>query len=461
MFRSIDCEDVFLLSTLVVATWVSNLRPFLTMMMVSSLGFEQVAFVGSVQLWVYFFELFSLAIGSVVQKSTAQSVSFLSCVYPVLTGLMMLGFLALMAGGCMLVFPKVGLSYLIDVELTQVHVAYLFYRWLGFVFDGYANFAKCVYAGLGRGGMFACVNGVTLLVQSLITLVCFSYGGADQSLVLSLENTALIYMLASLSGCFVFLPDCVRSGFAFLHSKLSVSSCLNQCVKFFGLVVSSLFLAIYGVLDHLGTLQIYRLVDSSFGMMDTASMHWVFSCLGLVPGMGFAMAALTDISKQSCDESSCDSQIYTLGCQWVKKAYFYGGLMAVAGWLLWSQWLWWFNGSAMLVNSNGSMLTMLGSIPFHIACQVQMRKLQAIGGVSEAVMINLGFMYGFRLPMVILMAHYFSSAITGVWLVMLVEKILRSLVMLWRWKVFSGHQQQLSEIQLFSLKSTVGQSGRR
>ena len=94
------------------------------------------------------------------------------------------------------------------------------------------------------------------------------------------------------------------------------------------------------------------------------------------------------------------------------------------------------------------------TVGLHVACQIAIKSLHAIGAPGYATTINLLGIYGFRIPAIILLCQAPKTTLTHFILILIIEKLLRFVGMYIFWmRFFNRHHLHETNAQL-GLKAT-------
>ena len=306
-----------------------------------------------------------------------------------------------------------------------------------FILSLIASFFQCLifclrgfYSAYRNNQIFFSVIIISLVIDSLLNQIFLS--GIGLFSPMTIEGMGLSYCIATFFALIIYLDQFFKD-MRILNPTLPKSSRHTQLLK------RAIPLSIHGIFDHIGTTFIFSCVSSNFGLIPLASLHLISSMQGISPGAGFGLTALTEVSKAHTKSASLSlrvgERILSSGCF----------LLGLIGFLVC------LNTKMILsvvapydpqLQSCAFHLMKLsfGGLFLHVGCQIMLKILQAIDKTVQSISINLGFIYFFRIPLLICIPMISNASIKTVMLVLLSEKLLKLLAMFVYWQIILQKQ---------------------
>lgn len=420
-----------------------NLSPFLNACFLVPLGAKDLSVLGTVNMLLFFPETIVYAISYSIQSLSAQSESE-GEVYSNLFHGTLIAFILILpiCYGLYITLPLLFEALIPSVRFSDVSKTALFLLLLAF-------FAKCIilllrgfYASKKHNHLFFMVIAVSTVVQFLLnSLLIHGFGPVRTMGFLGL---AWAELLAKLVGLLIY-TFCLYTDYILCPPSLRVLQLNPRIVR--RLIAQSTPLAIYGILDHYGTLILFNYAQYALTLTQVACLHLSMSVLGCFPGMGFALCSLTMISRSLSRKKShlakhTGNLMLLLGIGFMTLC----GIVFACLLPYWIKYL--LHDSQMRSALFLPLELCLLTVGLHVACQIAIKSLHAIGAPGYATTINLLGIYGFRIPAIILLCQIPKTTLTHFVLILIIEKLLRFVGMYIFWmRFFNRHLLYETNIQ--------------
>ena len=160
-------------------------------------------------------------------------------------------------------------------------------------------------------------------------------------------------------------------------------------------------------------------------------MHIVSDIVGICPGMGFGLTALTLVSYQS---GFNPQQLRATG---FRILYLGVGLLSFCSLILMpyvSTMLGYFSLDQSLFQMTlPAVHVMMFCLNLHVGCQILRKCLEGIGAAFQATLINLLTGYCFTVPVVMIMIYSHQSPIYMIWYILGLDRLIKFILMLYQW----------------------------
>ena len=397
----------------------------------------EIVLIGSVSLLTFIPECIILSQSYAIQSLSSRIEDRTQYYHYLLVGLALTLLLLTPLLGSMLAFSAFFLQLVADA--TPVDTASLLFfrlRLLGCFFQCLIFCLRGFYAAHRNNRIFFTVIATTLILHMLLAQVLLT--GAGLFPPLGIQGIGLSYAIAMFFGLIIYAEQLWRD-FRFLPPSLP------RFNRLFSLLKVSIPLTFHGLVDHFGTTLIFTTTASTFGLLPLASLHLVSSIQGISPGAGFGLTALTEVSKARAKSLKAANQIgFTILCI---GALFLGGIGFISS--FYAKAILWISASenaALREASLPLLQIILLTLCLHVGCQIILKILQALDHTVASVTINLCAIYGFRVPLLLLLGTIPKSTVMSVMYILTAEKCLKLSAMLIYWRTVA--QKHASPIDI-------------
>lgn len=404
-----------------------NLRPLVDKLFATAyFSSAEIVLMGTVNLITFIPECIVLATSYAIQTLTARHldddnhVQFFLCGVS-LTIVMIVPILLALS-----LFPVTVLKLVAkDVPIHTNALWFFRLRLIGCFFQCLMFCLRGLYSAHRNNRIFFTVIALSLAIHCLCNQLFLT--GFWFLSPLGVQGMGLSYCVAMLFGLAIYADQ-------FLHDVHISRFVIPRLDRYFQLLRFSLPLTVHSIVDHIGTTLIFSCTGHHFGLMPLASLHLISSVQGISPGAGFGLTALTEVARAYGNNPR-------LARQRGEYILFIGaGLIGIIGFFLS------FHTDALLSlmapgNSTLQSATvlpmriMLMTLCLHVGCQVVLKILQAVDQTIASVSINLSFIYGFRIPLLLSLGMISGASVVTVSYILCLEKLLKLTAMFiyWRW----------------------------
>lgn len=409
-----------------LATFLLNSRNALDCLFIAHLGDIELATFGTVGLLLYIPECFVSASAYALQSHCARyhqhtdtsqrQEFFVQCL------MMIIPVLSLLLG---LIYTHPSQLFAIfHLELLDHPglMNYLHLRSWGFCLSSLVLIFRGYCAAQTDNHLFLKIICSTLCIQAMLDAILINgYGPLSP---MGLRGSALAFIMAQMTAIGLYLWQCPELdlrrftwplAFQFSPSLLSQSTTMGW----------------HNLFEHLGSLAFFMLV-SFCGTTQIAAMHLTFSLLGIFPGMGMGISALSWISQHldhRIDEiRQLGYDLLMLGIGWACLLSILLSPMVPS--LLQCLQL----SDSLLTQSVPAVRLMLATLMFHVSVQILRKCLEATHRSGVASAINIGVIYLFTLPACALFVWLGFTKIYFFWYLLLIDRLLKSVIMFHCWQ---------------------------
>lgn len=415
----------------VAGIFLLNLRPMIDKIFASQyLSDLDIVLMGTVNLITFVPECLVLSISYAIQSSTARSSDTSNIHRYLLAGLAMMSVSLLPILALLFCFPAFFLQKIAASTPTDVHSLTFFrLRLTGCFLQCVIFCLRGFYASHRNNRIFFTVIAITLLMH--VTVACFLLTGHSWLPPLGIRGMGLSYCVAMAFGLGIYCEQWFRQ---LSYSPPSLPARESYTTLFY----ISAPLTAHAMIDHIGTMLIFTTTSQFYGALPLASLHLASSIIGVSPGAGFALTALTEVSKATRDPHK---SLLRIGNTILITGSAFLGLGGILCSLQASSLLQIIAPNNLILQNTtfAPMQLLLASLCLHVACQIILKMLQAIDQTVMSVSINLSFVYGFRIPLLFITGKMAGTSVLTVTKILVCEKALKLLVMVSYWLVKS-HQ---------------------
>ena len=404
-----------------------NLRPMVDKIFASQyLSDTDIVLMGTVNLIIWIPECLVLSISYAIQSLTARADEKSGMFRYLLAGLMLMMMALTPILITLFCFPAFFLKYIAVSSPTDVHSLTFFrLRLVGCFLQCVIFCLRGFYAAYRNNRIFFTVIAVSLLVH--VSAAHFMLSGPPWLPSLGIRSMGLSYCIAMAFGLGIYCEQWIKQ----LRRRLPS---LPSYTSYYELLRISAPLTAHALIDHIGTTLIYTTTSQFYGALPLASLHLASSIIGVSPGAGFGLTALTEVSKASKKPSV---SVLSVGNSILLFGSISLGLLGLVG-SLYTPAILKLIAPYKLQLQNATiepMQVLLASLCLHVACQIILKMLQAIDQTIMSVTINLSFVYGFRVPLLFLVGKMAGTSVFTVTMILACEKALKLLVMVAFWLV--------------------------
>ena len=402
------------MTLLILSCLLLNARSSIMFLLISTLPASELVFVGSVDLMMYFLQVIGRAAGSsmqviLVQHQVTRHVQMAS-------NLLTVGVTSIVSMFCFVLYLK---PYWLVVWhkgfLSSEQLNYLSMILIASSIEVACELMMSNRAAKKQAGIVALSSLMAFLGPAYYG-VALMIGVLDQ---ISLSFLGQLFLTTALARALIFIPGIIKGGVGIADSSALTSKILRN----------SWPLIILGFCDHLGTVMMYRVAGS---IMDTLSMSYVyllFNLLGMVPGMGLAMAAINSVGSAL---GGAISSLYQEGKRMAINISILSLFCVVL--LLFARDAV-FREVFVDTELIGAFYVLMLCLPFHIGAQVMTKGLLTLDQGGAAAIINLAWPYGLKLPLLIVLAWVGQLSLLTFWIVVLLEKAAKYMHLMAWWYI--------------------------
>jgi Na+-driven multidrug efflux pump len=323
-------------------------------------------------------------------------------------------------------FPAFFLKYIATSTPTDPHSLTFFrLRLIGCFLQCVIFCLRGFYAAHRNNRIFFTVIATSLLIH--VAAARFMLSGHAWLAPLGICSMGLSYCIAMAFGLGIYCEQWLK------QLRLYPTS-LPARETYYELLRISFPLTAHGIIDHIGTTLIYTTTSQFYGALPLASLHLASSIMGVAPGAGFALTALTEVSKATKNHSA---SVLHVG----NKILLFGSVfLGISGLLgsIYTPTILQLIAPEKLQLQNATLAPMqllLSSLCLHTGCQIILKMLQAIDHTTMSVTINLSFVYGFRIPLLFMIGNATGTSVFTVIIILVCEKMLKLLALTTYWLI--------------------------
>ncbi len=412
-----------------------NLRPFVDKLFATHyFNSSEIVLTGTVNLITFIPECMVLSVSYAIQSLTSRHLDRQDGTGYLLSGLM-LALVTMIPLLCYMCFNPVFFLRLVaeNVPTDVQSLAFFRLRMVGCLFQCLIFCLRGFYSAYRNNRIFFSVIALSLIIHCLCNQLFLS--GSWLIAPLGIQGMGLSYCIAMLFGLAIYTEQ-------FLNDAQSLSVFRPRLRQYYQLLRFCLPLTFHGIIDHIGTTLIFTCTGNHFGLLPLASLHLVSSIQGISPGAGFGLTALTEVSRTYAKNSRLARRrgefILLTG----------SAILGLFGLIMST-----FAAPVLklmvpdnLALQQASLLPLqltMFSLFLHVGCQIVLKILQAIDQTVASVTINLSFIYGFRVPLLLCLGSIPNASIQTVLLILIAEKCLKlsAMVIYWRRKLSVSPQK--------------------
>ncbi|GEM_PF-3869684 len=402
-----------------------NLRPMVDKLFVTQyFSSPEIVLIGTVNLITFIPECVVLSCSYAIQSLSSRVEDTSSIYHYLIAGILTSILVLTPILGLLAMFPEYFLHMISSDAPSSPHCIDFFrLRLLGCLLQCLIFCLRGFYAAHRNNRIFFTVIASTLILHCMFAHLLLSGSGLIQPM--GIVGLGLSYTLSMAVGLCIYLEQLLRN-FRILVPTLPT---MGRCFKLWRV---SFPLTLHGIIDHIGTTLIFTTTSKFFGLLPLASLHLVSSIQGISPGAGFGLTALTEVSKSRVKSPDLANQVgwriliigsCFLGSIGVVLSLFAPSILSLAA----------PSNIPLQMSTLAPLQIMLCTLCLHVGCQTILKILQAVDHTVASVCLNLGFIYGFRIPMLFIMGSTAGASIVTVSLIIATEKFLKLSAMIIYW----------------------------
>ena len=415
-----------------------NLRPMVDKLFVTQyFSSPEIVLIGTVNLITFIPECIVLSCSYAIQSLSSRVEDESSIYHYLIVGFLTAIFALTPILGLLALFPEYFLHLISSNAPTSAHCIDFFrLRLLGCLLQCLIFCLRGFYAAHRNNRIFFTVIASTLTLHCMLAHLLLS--GSSWMQPLGIVGLGLSYALSMAVGLCIYIEQLYRNCRILLPT-------LPTMGRYFKLWRVSLPLTLHGIVDHIGTTLIFTTTGQFFGLLPLASLHLVSSIQGISPGAGFGLTALTEVSKSRVKDPDLANQVgwrimiigsCFLGSIGVGLSLFAPSILSLAA----------PSNIPLQMTTLAPLQIMLCTLCLHVGCQTILKILQAVDHTVASVCLNLGFIYGFRIPMLFIMGSTAGASIVTVSLIIAMEKFLKLSAMIIYWVTVACPAKKVRQI---------------